>query len=148
MIIWSGLGILVVPIVIVCLVLSMIFTGRFSSDPDYFELHGWPMALGFLSAAISCWFLGRRLHASGSQTLIDPQTGAPVILRRRHTLFFIPMQWWGLILVLFSLMASTVNKTPEELKQDKEERAARKEERAAARDLRRALKEKSSEQKP
>lgn len=147
MIIWSGLGFLVVPIVIAWLVLSVILTGRFSSDPDYFQLHGWPMALGLVASAVCCWILGRFLRASGAQTLIDPRTGAPVILRRRHSLFFVPVQWWAPILLVMALGFWTVNKTPEELKQEKEERAAKMEERASARALQRTMKDRSSELK-
>ena len=137
MLIWSGYGILVAPIVIACILLSAMLTGQFSSTPDYFKLHGWPMGAGVITSAVVCWFLGRRLHASGSQTLIDPKIGNPVVLRRSHTLFFIPMQWWAVLLLPIGIMISTVSKTPEELKQSKEERAA-------ARELRRALMEKSS----
>jgi len=145
MIIWSGLGILIIPIVIACVFLSATLTGQLSSTPDYFELHGWPMGAGIVTSAAACWFLGRRLQASGSKTLVDPQTGNPVVLRRRHSLFFIPMHWWAVILLPIGITVSTISKTPEEVKQAKAERAAKKEERAAARELRRALKEKSAQ---
>jgi hypothetical protein len=146
MIIWSGLGILVVPIVIGFVLLSALLTNQLSSTPDYFELHGWPMGVGIITSAVACWFLGRRLHASGSQTLIDPKTGHPVVLRRSHSLFFIPMQWCAALLLPIGIMISTTSKTPEELEQSREELAARKEQRAAARELRRAQKESQRQQ--
>lgn len=31
--------------------------------------------------------------------LVDPDTGEAVVLRTRHTLFWIPIQYWGLVLV-------------------------------------------------
>jgi hypothetical protein len=32
--------------------------------------------------------------------LIDPQTGAPVLLQKTHTLYWIKMETWGVILAL------------------------------------------------
>jgi phosphotransferase system glucose/maltose/N-acetylglucosamine-specific IIC component len=138
MIIWSGFGILVAPIIIACLMAAGALTGQFSSDPDYFDLHGWPMGMGVVLSGVVCWFLGRHFQASGSQTLIDPKTGNPVVLHRRHSFFFIPMHWWAVLLIPFGLYASTINKTPEEVKQDRIEQAMKKEQRAAAREARRA----------
>ena len=144
MLIWSGSGILVLVIVGVCVFFSNIFTGQLAADPDYFDLHGWPMGAGILAAAVICWFLGRHLRASGAQTLIDPNTRQPVTFYRRHTLFFIPMHWWGLILAFIALPMLGTHKTPEQLSQDRRESALRKQEKAAARELRRPIRDKSS----
>jgi hypothetical protein len=149
MIIWSGFGFLVLPIVIAGIYLSGLLTGQLASDPDYYDLHGWPMGVGIALSGVACWFIGRRMHASGSQTLIDPKTGGTVVLHRRHSLFFIPVQWWVVILVPIGAVMLTIHKTPEELTQSRAEQAIKKEERAAARSMRRAMKEaKAAEARP
>ena len=58
--------------------------------------------LGMMAGAVAIWFLGKRLNGPGStRVLIDPQTNEQVILQRKHTMFWIPMEYWG---VFFALM--------------------------------------------
>jgi hypothetical protein len=126
MIIWSGYGILLLPIVIACAVGSMLVTGILANDPDYWRLHGWPFGLSLMLGAIGTWFLGRCLRDRGAQTLIDPKTNQPVVLRRGRSFFFIPLEWWAPLLFIFGIIGCFINRTPEELQRDDAERALRK----------------------
>ncbi len=127
MIIWSGLGFLVIVIVIACEVATSMVATQLTGNPDYLQLHGWVIGLGLLASAVVCWLLGNYLSNAGARTLIDPQTGGQVVYRRRHSLFFIPMRWWGVLLVLGGIAACFVNQTPEELQQQRADRAAKQE---------------------
>lgn len=55
----------------------------------------WGTSLGLILAAVAVWYLGQRLNRPVDG--YHPKTGEPVKLRNRHTLFFIPMQYWALI---------------------------------------------------
>jgi len=42
--------------------------------------------------------------------LIDPDTQKEIVLRRRHTFFFIPMQFWSLVPLVMGLRLLFVGK--------------------------------------
>ncbi len=101
MIIWSGLGFLaaLIPFIFVLVfgLLSNVLFGQ-----GYMTSHNWPIGLALLISAVLVFFLGIRLERPG-KTLIDPQTGRSVVLRRRNTLFFIPIKYWAGVWGLASL---------------------------------------------
>lgn len=55
-------------------------------------------------AALGVWFTGVRLNGQPGRRLVDPKTGKDVVLRRRHTLFWIPMQYWAPVLALIGVI--------------------------------------------
>ena len=60
------------------------------------------MFLGLALSSITCWFFHKSLLKRGTKTLLDKETGEDVVLRPSHSLFFIPMHWWGVIGGAFS----------------------------------------------
>ena len=68
-------------------------------DDRYYQTHGWPKAAASWLAAAIVGPLGRWMNRGEARELVDPQTGEVVRLQRQggHTLFFIPMEWWGVI---------------------------------------------------
>lgn len=103
MIIWSGWGMLSALIAGVALVLSVLL------DPALARL-GLPtptaVVLVWLAAAYANWTLGKRLNGRPGRELIDPRTGERVILRSRHTLFWIPMQYYSVLMLLLGAIAA------------------------------------------
>jgi hypothetical protein len=63
------------------------------------------IAIGLLAAAAANWWVGNHLNNNPGRELIDPKTGGRVILRRRHTLFWVPMQYYSALLVLVAVIA-------------------------------------------
>ncbi len=59
----------------------------------------WAIAIGFN------WWLGTRLNNRPGRELLDPRTGQTMILRSRHTLFWIPMQYYSVLMVLLAAFA-------------------------------------------
>lgn len=55
-------------------------------------------AAGLALAAPVVWKLGRRLHRGAERTLVDAATGETVIISRRHTFYFLRMEYWGAVL--------------------------------------------------
>ena len=55
-------------------------------------------------AGIALWFTGVRMNRDVDRRLLDPKTGQEVVVRRRHTLFWIPMQYWAPVLALIGLI--------------------------------------------
>jgi hypothetical protein len=99
MIIWTRWGILVILIAAVCFVSMELLVREIFQDHKYYQEHGWPKALAsWLSAAI-LWPLGLRMNRTEIRQMVDFQTGQVVNLESGggHDLFFIPMQYWGVI---------------------------------------------------
>lgn len=106
MIIWKGWGILVVAIAVPLAAVSALIAGSIGEavlgpqDVDIIEPLG--AAVGLAIAAIAVFILGRWMNAPVPG--YDPQTGQPVYFKNRHTLFFIPMQWWSFVLLAIALI--------------------------------------------
>ena len=88
MIVWRGLGILVLVIAA-----GALFGGQFATDKalgaGYFQQNAWPMAAAALAAGAVCWFLGRMLNKPARKDAGE---------HRRmwtHDLFFVRMEWWA-----------------------------------------------------
>jgi hypothetical protein len=92
-IVWSGWGILVVAFAGAALVLGLVL----DQAVGFRAAHPWLTGLAELLAAAGVWFVGVRLNVGRDRTLVDPASGEQVVLRRRHTLFWIPMQYWAVL---------------------------------------------------
>jgi hypothetical protein len=109
MIIWQGLGFLVAVVIFGCsLVANLIFNAKVG--PGYYDHHKWPFAVSLLFSSAICWFLGERLQKRSDRIVIDKQTGKEFVLNQsRHALFFIPMHWWGPILLVGAVILFIVD---------------------------------------
>ncbi len=113
MIVWSGLGFLGLLIPIVTGPLA-VFLANAIFGPAYGATHMWPLALGVLIGAGLVYLLSVRLDQPG-RLLIDPATGQRVIMKSRHTLFWIPLRWIAVVtavigLFLFLVPGNTMGK--------------------------------------
>jgi hypothetical protein len=97
MIIWSGLGYLVVVIGFGTLLLTELVSEKITGDDQFYQRHGWVVLVGMLVAAALTHGLHRVLLRQRERVLIDKQTGQEVVLRTDHSLFFIPVKWWPLV---------------------------------------------------
>jgi hypothetical protein len=109
MLIWSGYGILVAPIVFISVIASIIIAPMFFDDPEYLSNNPWPGGVALLVAGVLCWYLGGWLRNRHNRTLFDRSTGEEVILRPGTSFFFIPMRAWGPILGLVGLFLISGN---------------------------------------
>ncbi len=71
-------------------------------------------ALGLAVAAAVNWLVGIRINRRPGRELIDPQTGERLLLRRRHRLFWVPMQYWSVAMLVFAVLAVTSSHAPKE----------------------------------
>jgi len=106
-IIWSGRGFLVAVFVFGSSWIANLVTNSVTGSGAYWDEHKWPFAASLIVSATACWYFGRSLH-SRKRMLVDPGTGEQVVLRESHTLFFVPMLWWGPILVCIGVVMLVV----------------------------------------
>jgi hypothetical protein len=108
MIIWQGLGFLVAVIIFGCSLIANLISNA-TVGKGYYDHHKWPFAVSLLVSAAICWSLGDYLRRRSDRIVIDKQTGKEFILNQsRHALFFIPMHWWGPILLVGALILFAV----------------------------------------
>jgi hypothetical protein len=100
MILWSGWGILTVLIALAGAALGGALHGVIPALSDHVAI-----AIGLLAAAVVNWWVGIRLNNRPGRELIDPKTGGRVILKRRHTLFWLPMQYYSVLIAFIALFA-------------------------------------------
>jgi hypothetical protein len=102
LIIWKGLGILVLPILLTsALLCNFTFDSLFGHG--FYETHKWTAGISLFVAAAVNWSLGAYLHNRPPRVVIDKQTGQEMALLKRHAFFWIPMDVWGLIFLVIGI---------------------------------------------
>lgn len=104
MFIWSGLGFLAALIPVAFFILCAVVFGIAGKDTALDNPMVGLATAALLSSAM-VWWLGRKLNTAPGRELIDPNTNQRVILRRRHTMFWIPMEWWSIGIALIAIIA-------------------------------------------
>jgi hypothetical protein len=99
MIIWRGWGFLVAVFAFGASLAMELITESMTRDDNFYQNEAWPLALAFVVAGVVTWFVGRKLHARGARTVIDKATGQELTLDAAHTFFFVPMHYWGIVLI-------------------------------------------------
>ena len=104
MIIWRGWGVLIIVIVFASS-LAANFISNAVAGPTYYDEHKWPLALSLVVSAVICWFWGLAYKNKPGRVVIDKQTGNELTLQpARPALFFIPLQYWGPILLIIAVV--------------------------------------------
>ncbi|HLU95949.1 MAG TPA: hypothetical protein VKZ89_03830 [Thermobifida alba] len=94
MIIWRGWGILVLLMTGLPAGLGA-FAAQALLGEDMAQLGA---GIGIVMGGVASFLVGQRLNAPVQG--YHPQTGQPVLYKNRHTLFFIPMQYCGVLLLV------------------------------------------------
>ncbi len=97
MLIWKGAGILVPLIAVVCFGAVAVLVSD-SFDTNY------GIVISQLVAGAVIWVAAGLLSRGETRTLVDPETNEPVVLKKTHSFFFIPMKYWAFILPALSLL--------------------------------------------
>ncbi len=107
MIVWQGAGFagVLVPIIFVML-------GNYGLDrtfgKGYYSSHTWaPMAM-LIASSLVIWWLGKRLESIPGKELIDPQTQEKVILKEKHTIFWMPLHYFSVVLAAFAILMPVI----------------------------------------
>ena len=99
MIIWRGWGFLVAVFAFGASLAMELITESITRDDNFYQREAWPLALAFAIAGVITWFLGKTLHERGGRVVIDKATGQELTIDAKHTFFFVPMHYWGVVLI-------------------------------------------------
>jgi hypothetical protein len=102
MVVWTGWGILAGLIWAASLFLTQLFIDPVY-EAGYYTANVWPKIVASLLSAPIIWLVGRWMNGS-PQSQSRRQNGAA------HTLFWIPMEYWGLIFLVIGVIIAVVHK--------------------------------------
>jgi len=106
MIIFKGLGILGLIIPVLCLMLVQYVIDTFFGTGFYTEHEACKIAALLISAG-AVYVIGTALNKNAVKDVIDVKTGTLIRIKDDHTLFFIPLQYVSLLILLFAALAAT-----------------------------------------
>lgn len=98
LVVWRGFGWLVPVIVIAALILSQLSVDVVYGE-GFYTANAWPKQAAFIVAAISVGLLGFFLNHAKRQLLVDEETGEVLGKAPSHSLFFIPIEYWAIIVL-------------------------------------------------
>ncbi len=97
MLIWQGLGAFafVIPFmtILVFQLVTQIAGGELAMREHVQVING----LALIISAVIVFVLAQLLAARPVRELVDKATGQDVVLRQRHTMFFVPMRYWAIL---------------------------------------------------
>jgi len=100
--IWQGWGFLVFVIPIVLMILIQYIADAIYGA-GYYSSNHICIFYALIISSIIIWFVGSRLNnKEQGRTMIDKATGQEEIFKRKHTAFWIPMQWFSPVLAAFA----------------------------------------------
>jgi hypothetical protein len=102
----SGVGwaFLVAVITFLLLLIAEYVIESLFGDDTYYQAHGWPKLLAFFLAGMVIWPLGVYLNRKPGKVMIEKETGKEYLVKPKHSLFFIPMEYWGPILLALGII--------------------------------------------
>jgi hypothetical protein len=104
MIIWTGWGILA-PFLLFAGPLGANLLADSYFGEGYYKTHTWVLGAGLFVGGFLSWLVGQWLYGRSRQVLVDRATGQEVHVGGSHTLFFIPMNWIGAIVMIAAIPA-------------------------------------------
>lgn len=99
MLIWSGWGFLAAIVVIAFFLGAEAVPNSLFGEGTYQENPTLWQAPAMLLAGVVNFLLGRWLNGRPGRTVIDKETREEITLRNDHTLFFVKVERWGLVLI-------------------------------------------------
>ena len=97
MLVFEGKG-PVIPLIIVSILGGTGFFHKMMRDNDLEKFNGLITIVGMLACAVILYVVGRSLGRDGERVLLDPETHAPVTIRRRHAFFGTSCDTWAYVI--------------------------------------------------
>lgn len=109
MIIWSGLGFLIIVIMIASGICIRFIFETITGDVQAFNNGNLGVTVTMFVTAILNFGLYKFLMCKKGRVVIDKETGQEIELFKNHSLFFIPVKWWTPIFGIVALVIASSN---------------------------------------
>jgi hypothetical protein len=103
MIVWKGWGFLAFAIPLICALLMQFGIDSYFGDGFYTKA-SWSLPLALFLSSAFVFSVGYKVNNKEGKLLIDPETNEKMLLKTTHSLFWIPMQYWSVIIVGLSVV--------------------------------------------
>jgi len=102
MIVWKGWGILAL---LIPLVISLGISAGVDSyyEDEVYKNSTWAMPMALVLSSIVVFLTGRKINNKPGRILIDPENNQEIEIKTVHTMFWIPLQYWGVIILGISV---------------------------------------------
>lgn len=97
LIVWRGFGWLVPVLAFGVMILSQVVIDALHGD-GFYTANAWPKTVAIILAALSVGLLGIYLNHIKRGTIVDEDTGEVLGKSPSHYLFFIPVEYWAIII--------------------------------------------------
>jgi len=104
MLIWKGYGFLVGVITFLSSLVAQLICEYYTKDETYYTSHNAPLAYALVAAGIINGFLGNSLNNRKTKTYIDKETREEIVIKNDNSFFFIPMEYWSIILIIAAFL--------------------------------------------
>ncbi len=103
MVIWSGLGFLVVVITFgSCLLFNFLLDAQFGEG--YYSSNRWAIGATLIVGGIVSSGIGFMLKGRSDRYVVDEETGERMVINNsNHSFFFVPMHWAGVVIVVIGI---------------------------------------------
>ena len=102
MIVWKGWGIMALLIPLVCsLLVEAVVDYKYGIE--FYKSNNWAMPLVFALSSTIVFSLGRTLNSRPGKVVIDIETNQQIELKKTHSMFWIPLQYWAVIIMALSI---------------------------------------------
>ena len=101
-IVWSGWGLLAIAIPYAVLLSSKSILDSYLGT-GWFGTHNWAIGIALLTSASVSWVVGTFLNSRPAKEVLDKRTGKSSLVRPNHTLFFMPLEFSGVVPAIFSI---------------------------------------------
>ena len=98
LVVWRGFGWLVPVFVMAALIVSQLSVDAFYGE-GFYTANAWPKQAALALAAVSVGLLGFLVNHVKRKVLIDEETGEALGKAPSHSLFFIPIEYWAIIVL-------------------------------------------------
>lgn len=98
LVVWRGFGWLV-PVIVIAALMALQLSVDAVYGEGFYTANAWPKQAAFIVAAISVGILGIFLNHTKRQMLIDEESGEVLGKAPSHSLFFIPVEYWAIIVL-------------------------------------------------
>jgi hypothetical protein len=75
-----------------------------TGNSGYFDAHGWPKTVGLVLAGCLVLTIGYLRNKRPAKVFIDKESGNEITVKDSDTVFFIPMIYWGPILISLGIV--------------------------------------------
>ncbi|MCW8919153.1 MAG: hypothetical protein OQL08_10110 [Gammaproteobacteria bacterium] len=108
MVVWKGWGILALIIPLVISLATGSTLGSYYGE-NFYKDSTWAMPLVLCVSSVIVFMVGYKINSKLGKIVIDPENNEQIELKTTHSMFWIPLQYWSLIILAMAIWMYVAN---------------------------------------